>query len=449
MRTTIRLNWFFLLVFLPLSAFYLCGISKVPFHPDESTLIFMSTDFEQILTNPLAMSWTPDTPESTISRYRMLDAPLTRYLLGLGTSLFARPALPADWDWSGTWEENQQSGALPNDRTLLTARLTLAILFPLSLFILYRIGIYLESRLLGVIIVLIIGSNALILLHTRRAMAEAVLLFTVLIALYSFIHADKRPLFTGLAVALAFNAKHSAIFLFPLGLLAVCWIQNQKSRALSRILINSAQFLIGFILITVLLNPFLWRYPLSAMQEALFQRQDLLTRQIADVQRQAPGQVLETPTERAAVLLAQLFITPTMFSEVGNYRSDTSQSETIYLQLSGHQLWRKPVAGGALLGLTLLGVIAALRASFSPNTSRRRILFLYIISFGALATGLILIVPLPWQRYVVPLIPLVSIFIGYGLVWGIKTSRKIFSHGMLSSRLSQILTQFSPNSWMS
>jgi hypothetical protein len=449
MRNTLKSHWIFILLLLTLSVFYFWGLSKVPFHPDESTQLYMSADFEQIITNPLAMAWEENEPISSISRYRLLDAPLTRYLLGFGRTVFSLPSLPSDWDWSASWEENQRNGALPNDRMLLLGRLIIASLFPLGLVLLYRIGIAMDGRWLGIFTVLLFSSNALILLHTRRAMAEGTLVFGVILTLYALIFADKRPLLVGLAVAIAFNAKQSAVALLPIGLLAVCWIPEKNMRNFPLLAGNSAKYLAGFALLTALLNPFLWRQPVSAAQEALQLRQDLLERQVADYERLAPGQVLESPAERSAVLLAQLFFTPPFFSEVGNYWEFTKAAEAQYLLSPSHQLWRNPISGVILFGLAILGMVVAVRVSFHTGSAKRRLLLLYLFAFLALAVGIISMIPLPWQRYSIPLIPIITIFISLGFVWLIKNSRRIYSHGRLSARLSQVLTQFAPDSWMS
>jgi 4-amino-4-deoxy-L-arabinose transferase-like glycosyltransferase len=332
---------------------------------------------------------------------------------------------------------------------LLLGRLIIASLFPLGLILLYRIGIAMDGRWLGIFTVLLFSSNALILLHTRRAMAEGTLVFGVILTLYALIFADKRPLLVGLAVAIAFNAKQSAVALLPIGLLAVCWIPEKNMRNFPLLAGNSAKYLAGFALLTALLNPFLWRQPVSAAQEALQLRQDLLERQVADYERLAPGQVLESPAERSAVLLAQLFFTPPFFSEVGNYWEFTKAAEAQYLLSPSHQLWRNPISGVILFGLAILGMVVAVRVSFHTGSAKRRLLLLYLFAFLALAVGIISMIPLPWQRYSIPLIPIITIFISLGFVWLIKNSRRIYSHGRLSARLSQVLTQFAPDSWMS
>ena len=229
MRKVFSAHWFFILTLLMLSIFYISGVSKVPFHPDESTLIFMSADFEHLFSDPLSMSWKAGDPIPDTVRYRMIDAPITRYLLGFGRSINKITAPQVDWDWSATWEENEIAGALPDERLLLTERLVIASFFPLTILLLYLIGLKLDGRLLGILIVLLFSLNPLILLHTRRAMAEGVLIFGLVLTMYTSLKYAKYPFLVGLTAALAFNAKHSAFVLIPIGLLAVCWSSFSSS----------------------------------------------------------------------------------------------------------------------------------------------------------------------------------------------------------------------------
>jgi 4-amino-4-deoxy-L-arabinose transferase-like glycosyltransferase len=448
MRNVVCSHWLFTLLLILLSTFFFLGVAKVPFHPDESTYIFMSADFERILTNPLSMTWEGGKPITDIYRYRMIDAPLTRYLLGIGRFMAGLPALSKDWDWSTTWEVNKRLGALPNKTLLLIERFTIASLFPLCLFLLYLIGLKLDGRLLGITTILIFSLHPLILLHTRRAMAEGMLIFGLILTLYAFTIANKKALFTGIAVALAINAKHSAIILIPIGLLAVIWFPKYNPRKPSNRLINISGYLLGLILISTLLNPIIWRTHITTAREAITQRQILINRQVADISSISPTQVLESPSERAAVLLVQLFIAPPIFSEVGNYRLQTSLAEKIYLDTPGNNLWRNSISAGIMLGLTLLGMFNSIQISLKGDSIRRRIIILFLLSFLVMLGGIILMIPLAWQRYSLPMIPIVSIFTSMGVVWGINTSSRIFTHGRLSSRLSQILTQLTPDSWM-
>ena len=91
-------RWFVIVLFGLILGFYIWGINLVPFHPDERTYLFMSSDFDQLIHDPFSMAWKPDNESDQRQRYRELDAPLTRYMLGLGRSLFSIPAPKVDWD---------------------------------------------------------------------------------------------------------------------------------------------------------------------------------------------------------------------------------------------------------------------------------------------------------------------------------------------------------------
>lgn len=426
-----------------LTGFYLWGVAKIPFHPDESTQLYMSADFDQLFKNPLNMIWKPENPISQEMRYRQLDAPLTRYLLGFGRHLFGVPPLTSDWDWSASWENNQQAGSLPDVQLLLIGRFSVALLFPLALLLLYLIGIAFQGRLLGVIAVFIFGTNALVLLHTRRAMAEGPLVFSLLLALYLLTLADKRPFLAGLAVALAVSAKQSSVILLPIGIIAACWL---PSRNLKRMAMNLGSYLAGFALLTLLLNPFLWKHPVSASFEALRQRQNLVDRQVAS---HPQSQVLKFPFERLAVIAAQLSIAPPIFSEVGNYQFETAPQEADYVEIPGHKFWRSPPSAGLLLGFFFLGLIAAVRNIFNADHKISRQNFILVLTLFAVFVFTLVAVPLAWQRYYLPMIPIYSLLSGLGVVWGIKSSRRLVANGSISKHLSEILSQFAPNSRMS
>lgn len=449
MRTNLRQHWLFLLLLISISAFYLSGVPGVPFHPDESTYLFMSEDFERILSNPQSLVWEKTENLSPEMRYRLIDAPLARYLIGFSRALVTAPAPKADWDWSASWQENQFSGAYPEDGAMLAGRLASALLFPFCLVLLYLIGLKLSGRTAGIFAVIFFSLNPLVLLHTRRAMAEGILIFALLLALYSFLNADKFPFLAGLAVALAVNAKHSAALLLPVGMLAVSWFSAAKPKRGVQIAGNLFRFSIGFAVLMLLLNPFLWGDPVNAAKAVLEQRQALITRQLADFSIIAPAQVLDSPLNRAAVAVAQLFIAPPIFSESGNYTVQTAGAEQAYLASFGSQVGRQPWAAGMMIGLTLLGIMTTMQATFKHSQSLQRSAALLLISFLSMSIGIGLLVHLAWQRYYLPLVPFTAIFAALGLVWGIKTSHAVLSHGRWYARLSQILAQFTPDSWVS
>lgn len=420
-QTSKRMVSYLSRVFWPLlvllTAFALWGIGEVPFHPDESTYLYMSSDYDQLLSNPLSMAWTPDQAGDRRAHFRLVDAPLVRYLLGLGRSLAGLPALPANWDWSKTWVENQAVGALPDPRLLFVGRLTMTLLLPFSLLLIYQIGSRMYGTFTGLLAALLFGLNALVLLHDRRAMAEAVLTFGVLFALWSFIAGNRRPWLVGLGLAVAFNAKQTGLALLPAGLLAVALPEpdSQPAKIPSWLRLVSAwtQLLLVFGLVTWLLNPFLWRQPVQAIQAAISERQDLLKGQIADQKRLTPDVALDSPSRRLAALLANLYFAPPAFAEAGNYSEQTRAAEQAYLAIPAHNLLRGLLGGSVIFASNLVGIALACLHLRRATPAERRTLALLLLASLCLALGLFWLAPLPWQRYLMPLVPVSCLWSAY------------------------------------
>ena len=421
MKNALRKEYIFFFLLAALAAFYVLGIKSVPFHPDESTQLFMSADFEQFLKNYKDLAWTPERSQDLRMRYRLLDAPITRDLLSLGLALGSRQPPRRDWDWSKSWEENRTAGALPEDQTLVLARSILACLFPFTLAFFYFSVKSILGRSGGLFAVLLLGMNPLFLLHTRRAMAEAALVFGVTFFLWTLTRDKMRPWSVGLALALAINAKQSALPLLLPGLLAVIFpaihAPIRPIKKLKQSCRNACQMFAVLFFLTLALNPVYWKYPMQASQEAIALRKDLLERQVSDRTRVAPKQVLDGVGIRSLGLLANLYVTPPAFAEVGNYLEETEASQSAYLAMPGNSLGRSLVGGGLLFGLTLLGLIWAIRYFQQIKLARRRKLALLALATISQASGL-LALPLPWQRYVIPLLPFVCAWAAAGLNWG-------------------------------
>lgn len=390
-------------------AFQFCGVASVPFHPDESTQLFMSGEFRSMLRSPGKLAWQAGVDDRRAG-YRLLDAPLSRYLFGLGLALARQDTLPVDWDWSRTWDANRAAGALPGQASLETARLAATSLIPLSVLFVLLTARSLGGRTAGILAGVLLGVNALVLLHARRAMAESALLLGVSLSLWGFLQGDRHPWLAGLGAALAFNAKQSALAIAPVGLLAVVWLLPGPGRPGRKRLVNAVLYCTVFLAAFFLLNPYLWKNPLAALQASWEARQELLARQVGE---SLPDQVQlgqQSLLTRSGWLAAQLFLLPPEFFEVGNYRADTGAQQQEYLSTFGHQLGRGLVFGGVLLILALVGILYGFtRLKQADRAYQRSFLLVFLAMLFQLA-GLLIWVPLPWQRYVIPLVP-------YACIW--------------------------------
>jgi hypothetical protein len=171
-----------------------------------------------------------------------------------------------------------------------------------------------------------------------------------------------------------------------------------------------------FTVVVFLLNPLFWSQPVGALREVWEARQSLLKRQVVEIQTFAPNQILRSPTQRTAVMISHLFIRELQFAEVNNYKEETSDSQTRYLQMPGHNLFRGYIAGGITLGLTLMGITLAARGIRSRPENQRRNLTLLLIGTILQTAALVWAIPLPFQRYYLPIIPFTSLWAAYGLI---------------------------------
>jgi 4-amino-4-deoxy-L-arabinose transferase-like glycosyltransferase len=395
-----------------ITVFYLAGLAAVPFHPDESTQIYMSSDVERFFDNPADLFWQPQRVNDPRQLYRELDSPLPRYLIGFGRLAAGGLApLATDWDWSKSWQHNLDAGAYPGADLLLAARLPSALLFPFSLVLIFFIAKALAPQPVAWLAIFFYAANALVLLHTRRAMAEAVLMVTILLTLYSLIYIRKHPWLAAAFAALAFSSKHSAgVLLLPV-LVAVIWQPALSWRAR---LAQLASACILFAAIFFLLNPFLWSSPLAAAKSALRQRSDLVNRQVTELRLVNPEKVLDTLPTRLAAQIGQLYLIEPAIWDISNYIIEQHASEQAYLANPWHRLLRSPSGGFGLMLLSVYGVVIAGLAAFRQH-SMRRTLSLVILAFGVQLLALLLAVPLPFQRYVLPLTPFVSLWSAIGL----------------------------------
>jgi hypothetical protein len=121
---------------------YLVDIDFVPFHPDESSWIFMSGDFDAIVRGDTRrLVWVPDQAITDEIRLRLLNAPLAKYVIGAGRWLTRHGAeRNGRWDWRLTWGQNDEAGAIPSAGSLRVARRTVAVTAVLSLALMFWFG---------------------------------------------------------------------------------------------------------------------------------------------------------------------------------------------------------------------------------------------------------------------------------------------------------------------
>jgi 4-amino-4-deoxy-L-arabinose transferase-like glycosyltransferase len=397
----------FLFFFTGLALFYFWGISLVPFHPDESTQIYMSQDFAVYFKDPFSIAYRPDehiTPEISL---RAIDAPLTKYLIGFSHFLFNIPAQEADWDWSVDWETNKSNGALPTQSQLYFARLFPTVLTLASVLICYFSFTKLLPKYLAFLTTAYLGLNPLMLLHGRRAMAEPALIFGISLFLLIITKQNQNPVHLGLVLALAINSKQSAIVCLPVAIIAI-YRSHIANNRLIKTLVQTGLMILTIGVIWFILNPFFWVYPIKSLQISLDTRSALSAAHLAThLGGQAPPFII-----RIIAAFSNLFINGLAFTEVNNLPPYQITDINVYQSIFLHDWGRNLYLGSLLISVMFFGIYTFLR--YTEQSSKDKIALFYglLILLGSFT---LISLPIPWQRYILPLLPMTTLSIGLGL----------------------------------
>ena len=367
------------------------------------------------MTNPSSLFWEPGKETDRKLTLRLLDSPLRRYINEIGRQLAGEKALPVDWDWTKSWEENAHAGALPDGKLLYFGRLSIAIFFPFSLLLVYSLGNRILNNTCGWIAAILFASNALILLHTRRVMAEGVLVFTVLLFLWSVTSPKKSIFFIGITAALAFCAKQSSGILYLVGIIAIVFNNHDKRGSALSLIPRLISYSVIFITAIYILNPYMWKHPIQSNIVAVELRKELLSNQIESLREGRPDLEMDNFAKRASTLLVQLFFKQPDIADVGNYLDQTDGISKIYLANPLNHIMRGLTGGAVMLTLCLYGFLLGIVHITRSRADQDLRLSLFWISGVLIFLAFSSVISLPFQRYYISLIPFVCIWIGYGL----------------------------------
>ncbi len=166
--------------------------------------------------------------------------------------------------------------------------------------------------------------------------------------------------------------------------------------------------IVGAALIFLLLNPAWWGAPVQALGEVVRDRQNIIKAQVDQY-----GTYSNLPA-RIAGLITLPLSAPQYYEDTQNYPDSGGWSAWIGPQITDYErsgtagIFWGPVAG-VLWILALLGL-----AGLRHVPSAERWVLLGIIIFTAIGT--LVLNPLPWQRYYLPMAPSLAILIGLGVL---------------------------------
>lgn len=393
-------------------ALILLGINAVPFHGDESTLIYNTTDYvAQFMDRDLSV-FTYGNPavDPMDQNLRLLDGRVHKYLAGLFWHLrgFTPDDLNTPWDWGGDWAYNISAGHLPTPDLLLTARAASAVLAALGVAAIFGIGLTLQGRVAAYAMSLFYALHPAILLNGRRSMMEGALLLFGLLTVLAALHLLRRRSWTwagisGLAAGFALASKQSA--LVPVALIfggGLIGLLIERRRLLPDLVKWSAAGVIA-IAVFLAMNPIWWSDPIGVASAVFAERTRLLSGQVdyfggyADL-----GAKIDGFTRYALIGTPQYY-------EVDVWRDWIGESIAAY----DASIWRGVSFGDSTLGLIVLGIvlIAGVFSLFRRDPSRILIAIWALISIAIT----IMITPLPWQRYYLPILPAIAVIFGLGI----------------------------------
>lgn len=414
-------------VFVAALALYtLAGLRLAPFHGDESTIIFMSRDWFRLVRGDfgsMVFREPPLEPSAQIEQeLRLVNGVVSKYLIGLFAGLVGLGIddLNTPWDWLQGWHENLYFNHLPGDKLLIAGRLSSALMLALSVAAVFGIGwrvggpkLYRASAWLSA---LVYATMPAVLINGRRAMFEGATLLTtalvILAGLEVIAWGGGRPrkssrisgaplawLTLGVAAGLALASKHNAaLTIFPI-FAALLWIGRRDALRTAG---STAAALLAGGAVFLALNPAWWSAPLRVPGEVLRLRSTLLADQTSGLGGYSSA------AERIGALVTR------PFGAAQYYEVEAGWPEWIGGQIAAYQAAGVGGIDWGALSLPVLLLIMLNGAVASLAADRARGL-LIIAATAVSCIGVLILNPIPWQRYYLPLNPLFAVLFGLGL----------------------------------
>jgi 4-amino-4-deoxy-L-arabinose transferase-like glycosyltransferase len=412
----------YIFLYLGLLVIYiLSGTALAPFHGDESTQIYMSRDYAyHFIERDLSKIYYSDDPISpTEQQLRLLNGTVNKYLIGLTWHL--REFTPADineqWDWGADWNYNQQFGHAPSEGLLLASRAPSAILLAAGAIILFVIGWQVGGLPVAYLASLYYTLNPALLLNGRRAMMEGSFISFSLLTVLAGIWLLQRPswrstLALGLAAGLALASKHTAIFTVA-AVFGACgvYIFTRTIRTWRVVPVHIyLRFFVALLLTGItflLLNPAWWSNPIERAGTVLELREDLLAGQTAAFGGYANF------GEQVVGFLRQSFVALPQYFEVAGWENFIGDQIARYET----SVWRGVSIGGSVLGAIMLCIIIGIGAWALIRGRKTRLAARWLVGVWALAmlASTLLLTPIEWGRYYLPIYPAVGLLAAMGL----------------------------------
>lgn len=411
-----------------LAAYILAGDAIAPFHGDESTLIhtgqdyhhlFVAGDLSKILYD---RTWS----ERVGNQYsRLIDGTVSKLIYGwlAWQKGYAPEDLNEQWHWMRDYEFNRRSGRAPDAQLLQAARMASALQLALAAALFFQTVNMTLDRPTAYLASALFALHPNVLINGRRAMMEGSHLLGLMLVLLAgvWLLRARKPwayAFFGAGMGFAVAAKHPNVIACALVFMGALWAMLwQMKRAgkwslsaeWKRLMAFAAPLIIA-LLVFLLLNPAWWSAPLELPPVIIELRAALLQRQV-----ELFGGY-NSFAERVQGFFQFVFAVEHQYFEVARWAEFdviTAQIQRYEASgLAGLLVGGTAAAGLACLALALFGAVDLARNQAVLLDDR--MLLLVWIAGTALVT--LLITPLPWARYYLPLAPALAILVAHAII---------------------------------
>jgi len=335
------------------------------------------------------------------------------------------------WNRDKNLKWHIEQGIVPSLEELCAARLPIAILTAGTALLVLVLATFAQRVLLcgnellgGILSALFFISHPLIQGWGRRASPDMPATFFSTLAVTLAVMSGlslmgklcKRSLMLGLAasvvIGLAISTKMNALLIWPVGFLSLSWVvprkfesHSHRDNGLTKTVLANLVFVIGLPpAIFVLTNPFLYHNTLSGIRHMMG-----LSAVVRSYRADYPGHALFTIPEKIRAF-AGLGFGPL---------ENLVQIQNIDI----------PIAG---IGIIIMIYILLRRRPNREGVFIASMLLSWTVIIGM---GVALWSPLAWDRYYIPLTPIVSVWEGIGLAW-LLTAVLRYSRTFIGRRVS-------------
>lgn len=404
-----------------LTGYVLAGLKLATFHGDEAMLIYASRDYQTafIEGKPGRLTTQPPYSVDSDAHLRILNGSVIPYSIGLSWHLRGLSAadLPSLWRWEQSYAANVAQGARPSEAMLAAGRLPSALLLCASIGMMFALAWQFGGRKLAYLTSLLYTLHPVILLNGRRAMQEGAWLcfgLLTMLIMVSIIQRQARRQPTRilwaafvLAGGLTIASKHSGI-LYVLSALGWMMLAEQR-QAYAKTVAQVSVSTVAMLGIFVLMSPALWSNPIARLGDLMEVREELL-------QMQSRAYQATSLPQRIEGIVKQPYLTPLQHYEVSFW----DQAAEIQKEIDNYMAspWRGLTLGKpAAMTMTFMAGIGLLLLC-SPVGWRLEMpaLRVGVVFWLGIVIASLLVNPLPWQRYYLPLLPIVSLLTAIGMI---------------------------------